>query len=437
MHSWAATVAYAGTGRAPFGRGPSMAIMDRVRRGEHRLDGLPEPLRGIVEAALDPDPGAGPACRTCATGCAPTTAPRGRHPGLRGGATDPLTVPLAVVSQQAADEVTDRMPGEAPTGPVLEPDGHEPTRALPGEWRDDLQRGRADAWPQDDARPEQAAWPQEAWPQEDAWPPVPRRAPWPERLRRGLLLATGAVTAGAAVAAYPWPAAALLLAGTWLLRSGSLAASAAGDRRRLRGRRWYDGVQFLLAAPWHLTRSIAGTVLLALWSVGLALAAVLVCYAVAAGPTTTLFAGGAVFAGSLWLGPGASRVRSPLARVVAPALGGAAALAGRAGGRRRGRARAGAAGRHRRHVVVPGHRPAVRRRLAARRPAVPAAGRSTDRDARPASRDRRPRRGRPWQHGPHAAAGHHSLARRRPAPGPPTRRPLVLREVFLLPDQHR
>ena len=38
VHSWAATVAYAGTGRAPFGRGPSMAIMDRVRRGEHDLD---------------------------------------------------------------------------------------------------------------------------------------------------------------------------------------------------------------------------------------------------------------------------------------------------------------------------------------------------------------------------------------------------------------
>jgi len=45
VHSWAATVAYAATGRPPFGRGPSMAIMDRVRRGEHDLTGVPEPLR--------------------------------------------------------------------------------------------------------------------------------------------------------------------------------------------------------------------------------------------------------------------------------------------------------------------------------------------------------------------------------------------------------
>ena len=41
VHSWAATVAYAATGRPPFGRGPSMAIMDRVRRGEHDLSGIP------------------------------------------------------------------------------------------------------------------------------------------------------------------------------------------------------------------------------------------------------------------------------------------------------------------------------------------------------------------------------------------------------------
>ena len=44
------------TGRPPFGRGPSMAIMDRVRRGEHDLSGIPEPLRGLLAEALDPEP---------------------------------------------------------------------------------------------------------------------------------------------------------------------------------------------------------------------------------------------------------------------------------------------------------------------------------------------------------------------------------------------
>ena len=107
--------------------------------------------------------------------------------------------------------------------------------------------------------------------------------------------------------------------GVWLLRSGSLAASAHGDRRRLRGRKWYDGVLLLLGAPWDLVRSIPSTILLALWSLGLAIAASLLCYAMAAGVTTSLFFSGLAFAASLWLGPGGSRVRSPISRTVHPA----------------------------------------------------------------------------------------------------------------------
>jgi hypothetical protein len=58
--------------------------------------------------------------------------------------------------------------------------------------------------------------------------------------------------------------------------------------------------------------------LLALWSVGLAVAAVLICYAAAADLETSLFVTGLTFVVALALGPGGSRVRSPLARVVHP-----------------------------------------------------------------------------------------------------------------------
>src|SRR4029079_2991407 len=34
VHSWGATVAFAGTGRSPFGRGPAMALMDTFPRGQ-------------------------------------------------------------------------------------------------------------------------------------------------------------------------------------------------------------------------------------------------------------------------------------------------------------------------------------------------------------------------------------------------------------------
>ena len=65
-------------------------------------------------------------------------------------------------------------------------------------------------------------------------------------------------------------------------------------------------------------QSIPGTVMLVLWSAGLAVAAALLCYAVAAGMAVTLFVSGVVLAVSLWWGPGGSRVRGPLSRVVQP-----------------------------------------------------------------------------------------------------------------------
>ena len=77
----------------------------------------------------------------------------------------------------------------------------------------------------------------------------------------------------------PGSARLVLLLLVWVLRSGSLAASAAGDRRRVRGRKWYDGAQFLLRTPWDLLRSLPGTLMLVLWSAGLAVAAALLCYA--------------------------------------------------------------------------------------------------------------------------------------------------------------
>jgi len=57
---WAATTAYAATGRPPFGRGPWHVVLDRVRRGAADLDGVPEPLVPVLTAALSTDVGARP-----------------------------------------------------------------------------------------------------------------------------------------------------------------------------------------------------------------------------------------------------------------------------------------------------------------------------------------------------------------------------------------
>ncbi|MGI8645275.1 MAG: hypothetical protein ACR2JD_02985, partial [Nocardioides sp.] len=263
----------------PFGRGPSMAIMDRVRRGEHGLDGLPADVRRVVAAALDPDPTRRPSLPEVIhrLRSGPERVP---PPRLAPEFEDELfTAPLAVAALAHADDRTTAEPTWVEHGPG-------PTLVEP------------------------------VWPGSLAPPARPSAA---VRARATVLLLAGALAGGAAIAAYPYLATFALLVTVWLLRSGSLAGSAASNRRMLRGRhRWYDGPQLLLATPWHLVQSIAGTLMLALWGLGLATAAALLGYAFGIGLAWTLLACGVTFTVSLWVGPGGRRVRGPVRRVVLP-----------------------------------------------------------------------------------------------------------------------
>ncbi|URM98886.1 protein kinase [Actinomadura madurae] len=56
VFAWGCLVAFAGTGRHPHGSGTVMTMAARAENGEHDLTGLAEPLRALVERALDPDP---------------------------------------------------------------------------------------------------------------------------------------------------------------------------------------------------------------------------------------------------------------------------------------------------------------------------------------------------------------------------------------------
>ncbi|ANH38886.1 Serine/threonine-protein kinase AfsK [Nocardioides dokdonensis FR1436] len=294
VHSWAATVAYAGTGRAPFGRGPSMAVMDRVRRGEHDLTGLHGDLADVVEAALDPDPERRPTLSEILAWLRPQTTQVHRRP-----VAGPLPETLPVHVAAWPDDATRVEPLDDDGYDEGHPDEAGHTAVLPTE-----------------------RWPDQPYdqPYDQSYEQVPEqpRVPPLERARRGLLLLAGGVAVGVGVAAAPYLGLALVLVLVWLLRSGSLAAGHVGERRRLRGRRWYDAPLLLVRAPWDVLRSVPSTLVLQLWAIGLALAAGLLCYTFALGTTTTLLVGsGAVLLG-LWWGPGGSRVRSPLGRVVRP-----------------------------------------------------------------------------------------------------------------------
>jgi predicted Ser/Thr protein kinase len=291
VHAWAATVAYAGTGRAPFGRGPSVAIMDRVRRGEHDLAGLDPLVLELVEEALAPEPADRPSLdevrdwiEDLATDVPPDARPQ----------SAPVTLPY-VAGVREDFEAPTRV-GTGVAAPLARPVA-EPVH-WSEDWADDLD-GTTDYVT-------------------DYGPPPRERVPAGERLRRSAtLLALGGVVAGG-IAFAPYLAVAVVLVAVWLLRSGSLAASSHGNRRSRRGAKWYDGIQLLLAAPWHVVAGLGGTVLLLLWSLGIGAAVALLCFAASLSVLASLGAIGAAFALGLWWGPGSERLRSPVHRVVDP-----------------------------------------------------------------------------------------------------------------------
>jgi len=261
VHSWAATVAYAATGRPPFGRGPSTAIMDRARRGEFDLSGVPGPLATVLASCLAPDPRA--------------------RPSLSG----------------VLDWLRD------PSGPL--PVGEEPTAVLPPDTRvEEAEPTDFDSW--------ESGEPAYSIPDEPAG-----AGAW-ARLRRGVLWLGLAALCGLGFGAFPWAAATVVVVLVWLVRAGSMAATDVAARRVARGRKWYDGPRLILGAPWDLVRSVPSTLVLVLWALGISVAAALLCYAVTAPVGASLMVCGTVFAVTAALGPGGEHVRRPLGGLIRP-----------------------------------------------------------------------------------------------------------------------
>jgi serine/threonine protein kinase len=63
IFAWGMLVAFAGTGRRPYGTGPLVALAARAEHGDPDVDGLPESLRAIVLRALAAEPGRRPSAQ--------------------------------------------------------------------------------------------------------------------------------------------------------------------------------------------------------------------------------------------------------------------------------------------------------------------------------------------------------------------------------------
>jgi Protein kinase domain len=101
VHSWAATMAYAATGRPPFGTGQFEAIFYRIVHGQPELDCMPAPLLPIVLACLARDPGQ----RPCASNLAEMVAalnPESLVPAPPGAAQRAISAAAAVAGLSGA-----------------------------------------------------------------------------------------------------------------------------------------------------------------------------------------------------------------------------------------------------------------------------------------------------------------------------------------------
>ncbi len=348
VHSWAATVVFAATGRPPFGRGPAMAIMDRVRRGEHDLSDVPSDLLPLLRACLAPNPLDRPEM--------PAALADLRTPSRAVEASDDFTMPLAIIAADddptdvldqvtgetaAATEVIDPVPATTPlTMPStqVQPSATTPlTRQQPPRTTPLTARAPVPAPPM--ARPEpyptqppvqqaaRAPYMTPPPPQQPYAPPVdPQKAP-PEawrplpsgvaKLQRGLILLGLIALVAFVFALAPYASLVLIALVALVIRTISRTGEASRDRQWRRGRhRWYDGTLSVLSSPWYLLVAAGGTLVLMLWSAGLALLVGVGLMLFRAPLVPGLLAMGCVLAVSLWWGPGSKRLRVPTRRLI-------------------------------------------------------------------------------------------------------------------------
>ena len=305
VHAWGATVAFAATGRPPYGTGDFQTVFFRIIEGRAELGGVPPELLPLVTAALSADPPSRPTARSLVSLCAAS--------GVNGAT---LTLPG---------------PGRAALAP-MRPNG------VPA-------RGRAD-WPQYRSPVQAAA------DMADLLPPVDYARPGALAVQRpqspapgpeepgtgngngsgrpsaapvaGLGVVGFAAVVGAVALSVLLPVAGTIiaLAVITLLRAADMAQTALTERRSLRGARPSDLVLVTVTAPWTVVRAVLKTVLLAplalLVAVPAAIASVIL---VRAGTLPAALSWGAGAAVAMYcLGPGSRAPRRQLRRMSAAVI---------------------------------------------------------------------------------------------------------------------
>jgi hypothetical protein len=367
VHSWGSTLAFACTGRAPFGTGSYETIFYRIVGGKPDVTGVPAKLLPLVTAALSRDPATRPTAVQLSTECAGLDLSRPGQPADLAGTdlagTDPAGVGLAGGSAAVAGAAmgaaaaaglagADRIAGPPPGtlrenivgqgagpprggpargGPALGGAGSlnpasyadllPPVQYQPGGYGRGPSNGAVAPAPGQPGRGAQPG--QYGQPGQGAQPgpngqPLSGRAAADQPLAgvRGLLSGFGMLIAVAFSVLLPLAGTAVSVLAIMLLRATYRASEELARRRSARGARLSDVPVMVLRSPWALVRSALSTVLLA--PLALACAGVAAAIALIAVPSDSLQGAGAYAAGAFvacyGFGPGSRIPRKQLGR---------------------------------------------------------------------------------------------------------------------------
>ncbi len=315
VHAWAATVAFGATGRPPYGKGPAMAIMDRVRRGEHDLSGIEEPLRRILRESLAPEPLDRPSVHELRSFV--QDARQRAHLATQ-PAPDPelWTMPFAPAPtpETARTQEVPVEPSSVPVaGPVAGPvDAPSQLEGLPVREATPYQQPA----PAPDPSPPATTPPTRIVPAMQERP-VSHDQPFAPLRQRDIsrsqsllqLLGLGALST-ATVAYAPYLGAALVFVLVVLLRTASVTRQRHGRRRMVRGQaKWYDVPTTTLSTPGYLVLALFGSIALIVVAALVWLALFSLGYLLTQPLAPTMTVAGLGFAVTLWWGPGSGRVR--------------------------------------------------------------------------------------------------------------------------------
>jgi serine/threonine protein kinase len=286
VHSWASTIAFAATGRAPFGSGTFESIFYKIMEGKPDLDGVPAALLPLIRTAMARNPAERPTAQALV------------------GLTSRLDV-----ERTTFDTPPQQAPHTKPLTAVA-----APPLASPRDFRGQLPPV---------APPPQPAYGQPS-PQQRPVPPrerTPEAAPRPQGPKPyglyrilSLLLLAGAVGLAMAV---PSIAVILVLVVLLVLRVADRAHQTLSAKRTRRGPRPADVAGVIVGSPFAAVR--AALVMALISPIGI-LAALIVLVIAMASKTDMTIARGLAYSAAAFivvqcLGPGSEPARRQLARI--------------------------------------------------------------------------------------------------------------------------